>query len=201
MLPGLDSRSLCLLRQTLGYYDGLADFAFVLQGLGSGPISLFGSDYLKQKYLPHVATGKMLAAFALSEPEAGSDAAAMTTTATRTKDGYRINGVKTWISNADIADFYVVFARTENDEVDGVTAFVVDADNPGLKVTDRFSLCAPHPIGTLTFTDCEIPVHRSRCCLLARLSRSLGKGYFATAHHPLCRDGQNVCHRSGATHH
>ena len=157
-LPGLDSRSLCLLRQTLGYYDGLADFAFVLQGLGSGPISLFGSEHLKQKYLPHVASGKMLAAFALSEPNAGSDAAAMTTRATRTKDGYRINGVKTWISNADIADFYTVFARTENDEVDGVTAFVVDANTPGLKVTDRFNLCAPHPIGTLTFTDCEIPV-------------------------------------------
>lgn len=157
-LPGLDSRSLCLLRQTLGYYDGLADFAFVLQGLGSGPISLFGSEHLKQKYLPHVASGKMLAAFALSEPNAGSDAAAMTTRATRTKDGYRINGVKTWISNADIADFYTVFARTENDEVDGVTAFVVDADTPGLKVTERFNLCAPHPIGTLTFTDCEIPV-------------------------------------------
>lgn len=157
-LPGLDSRSLCLLRQTLGYYDGLADFAFVLQGLGSGPISLFGSEHLKQKYLPHVASGKMLAAFALSEPNAGSDAAAMTTRATRTKDGYRINGVKTWISNADIADFYVVFARTENDEVDGVTAFVVDTNTPGLKVTDRFNLCAPHPIGTLTFTDCEIPV-------------------------------------------
>lgn len=157
-LPGLDSRSLCLLRQTLGYYDGLADFAFVLQGLGSGPISLFGSEHLKQKYLPHVASGKMLAAFALSEPNAGSDAAAMTTRATRTKDGYRINGVKTWISNADIADFYVVFARTENDDVDGVTAFVVDANTAGLKVTDRFNLCAPHPIGTLTFTDCEIPV-------------------------------------------
>ena len=157
-LPGLDSRSLCLLRQTLGYYDGLADFAFVLQGLGSGPISLFGSEHLKQKYLPHVASGKMLAAFALSEPNAGSDAAAMTTRATRTKDGYRINGVKTWISNADIADFYTVFARTENDEVDGVTAFVVDANTPGLQVTDRFNLCAPHPIGTLTFTDCEIPV-------------------------------------------
>lgn len=157
-LPDLDSRSLCLLRQTLGYYDGLADFAFVLQGLGSGPISLFGSDHLKQKYLPHVATGNMLAAFALSEPDAGSDAAAMTTKATRTKDGYRINGLKTWISNAGIADFYVVFARTENDEVDGVTAFVIDADNPGLKVTEQFSLCAPHPIGTLEFTDCDIPV-------------------------------------------
>lgn len=157
-LPDLDSRSLCLLRQTLGYYDGLADFAFVLQGLGSGPISLFGSEHLKQKYLPHVASGKLLAAFALSEPDAGSDAAAMTTRATRTQDGYRINGVKTWISNADIADFYTVFARTENDEVDGVTAFVVDANTPGLKVTERFNLCAPHPIGTLTFTDCEIPV-------------------------------------------
>ena len=157
-LPGLDSRSLCLLRQTLGYFDGLADFAFVMQGLGSGPISLFGSETLKQKYLPHVASGKMLAAFALSEPDAGSDVAAMTTRATRTSTGYRLNGVKTWISNAGIADFYTVFARVENDEAEGVTAFVVDADTPGLSVTERFDVCAPHPIGTLTFTDCEIPV-------------------------------------------
>lgn len=154
----LDSRSLCLLRQTLGYYDGLADFAFVMQGLGSGPISLFGSEALKQKYLPHVASGKMIAAFALSEPEAGSDVAAMSTRATRTTQGYRLNGVKTWISNADIADFYTVFARVENDEADGVTAFVVDANTPGLRVSERFEVCAPHPIGTLTFTDCEIPV-------------------------------------------
>ncbi len=157
-LTELDSRSICLLRQTLGYYDGLADFAFVMQGLGSGPISLFGSEALKQKYLPHVASGKMLAAFALSEPEAGSDVAAMTTRAMRTTQGYRLNGVKTWISNADIADFYTVFAQVENDEAEGVTAFVVDADTPGLQVTERFDVCAPHPIGTLTFTDCDIPV-------------------------------------------
>jgi acyl-CoA dehydrogenase len=174
LLPELDSRSLCLIRQTLGYYDGLADFAFVLQGLGSGPISLFGSEHLKQKYLPHVASGKMLAAFALSEPDAGSDAAAMSTRATRTRDGYRINGVKTWISNAEIADFYTVFAKTENDEADGVTAFVVDANTPGLTVTERFDLCAPHPIGTLTFTDCEIPLSQ-------RLSEP-GKGFKVAMH-------------------
>ncbi len=157
-LKELDSRSLCLMRQALGYYDGLADFAFVMQGLGSGPISLFGSEALKQKYLPHVASGKMLAAFALSEPDAGSDVAAMRTRATRTSQGYRLNGVKTWISNADIADFYTVFAKVENDEAEGVTAFVVDANTPGLQVTERFDVCAPHPIGTLTFTDCDIPV-------------------------------------------
>jgi len=157
-LKELDSRSLCLMRQALGYFDGLADFAFVMQGLGSGPISLFGSEALKQKYLPHVASGMMLAAFALSEPDAGSDVAAMSTRATRTSHGYRLNGVKTWISNADIADFYTVFAKVENDEADGVTAFVVDANTPGLKVTERFDVCAPHPIGTLTFTDCDIPV-------------------------------------------
>lgn len=160
MFEELDSRSLCLMRQTLGYYDGLADFAFVMQGLGSGPISLFGSEALKQKYLPEVARGNMLAAFALSEPDAGSDVAAMTTRATRTTSGYRINGVKTWISNADIADFYTVFARVENDEAEGVTAFVVDANTPGLAVTERFDVCAPHPIGTLTFTDCDIAVEQ-----------------------------------------
>ena len=160
MFEELDSRSLCLMRQTLGYYDGLADFAFVMQGLGSGPISLFGSEALKQKYLPEVARGNVLAAFALSEPDAGSDVAAMTTRATRTTSGYRINGVKTWISNADIADFYTVFARVENDEAEGVTAFVVDANTPGLAVTERFDVCAPHPIGTLTFTDCDIAVEQ-----------------------------------------
>ena len=156
-LPALDSRSLCLIRQTLSYYDGLADFAFVMAGLGSGPISLFGSDYLKEKYLPKVATGELIAAFALSEPDAGSDVAAMTTRATRTATGYRLNGVKTWISNADIADFYIVFARVEGDEAEGVTAFVVDATTPGLNVSERFDVIAAHPIGSLTFTDCEIP--------------------------------------------
>lgn len=156
-LPALDSRSLCLIRQTLSYYDGLADFAFVMAGLGSGPISLFGSDHLKEKYLPKVASGELIAAFALSEPDAGSDVAAMTTRATRTATGYRLNGVKTWISNADIADFYIVFARVEGDEAEGVTAFVVDATTSGLRVSERFDVIASHPIGSLTFTDCEIP--------------------------------------------
>jgi len=173
-LEELDSRSVCLLRQALGYYDGLADFAFVMQGLGSGPISLFGSEALKQKYLPHVASGKMLAAFALSEPEAGSDVAAMTTRATRTPQGYRLNGVKTWISNADIADFYTVFAKVEHDEAEGVTAFVVDANTPGLQITERFDVCAPHPIGTLTFTDCDIPVTQ-------RIGQA-GKGFKVAMH-------------------
>lgn len=156
-LPELDSRSLCLVRQTLGYYDGLADFAFAMQGLGSGPISLFGTPEQQAKYLPAVVSGQAIAAFALSEPDAGSDVAAMTTRATREGDTYRLNGVKTWISNAGIADFYTVFARTENDDVDGVTAFVVDANTPGLTISERFDVCAPHPIGSLAFSDCVIP--------------------------------------------
>lgn len=157
-LPELDSRSLCVARQTLGYYDGLADFAFAMQGLGSGPIALFGSEALRKNYLPRVATGEAIAAFALSEPDAGSDAAAMTTRATRVGSAYRLNGVKTWISNAGIADFYTVFARLEDDETEGFGAFVIDATTPGLAVSERFDVCAPHPIGTLTLTDCEIPV-------------------------------------------
>ena len=156
--PTLDSRSLCLQRQTLGRHDGLADFSFAMQGLGSGPISLFGSEDMQARYLPAVAEGKKIAAFALSEPEAGSDAAAMQTRARREGDAYVINGVKTWISNAGIADFYTVFAYGEHDESDGVSAFLVDADTPGLVVSERFDVCAPHPIGTLTFQDCRIPV-------------------------------------------
>ncbi len=154
----LDSRSLCLQRQTLGRHDGLADFCFAMQGLGSGPISLFGSAKMQARYLPAVAEGKKIAAFALSEPEAGSDAAAMETRATREGDAYVINGVKTWISNAGIADFYTVFAYSDHDESDGVSAFVVNADTPGLTVSERFDVCAPHPIGTLTFQDCRIPI-------------------------------------------
>ena len=156
-LPQLDSRSLCLARQTLGFYDGLADFAFAMQGLGSGPISLFGSSELQAHYLPAVAEGKAIAAFALSEPDAGSDVAAMSTRATREGNQYRLNGTKTWISNAGIADFYTVFAQTDNDEASGVSAFVVDANTPGLTVSERFDVCAPHPIGTITFDDCVIP--------------------------------------------
>ncbi len=168
-LPTLDSRSLCLARQTLGYYDGLADFAFAMQGLGSGPISLFGTPEQQAKYLPAVAEGQAIAAFALSEPDAGSDVAAMTTCAAREGDHYRLNGVKTWISNAGIADFYTVFARTQNDDVDGVTAFLVDANTPGLRVSERFDVCAPHPIGSLEFKDCLIPASQ-------RISES-GRGF------------------------
>lgn len=155
-LAALDSRSLCLIRQILGYYDGLADFSFAMQGLGSGPLSLFGGAEQQAQYLPEVAAGRKIAAFALSEPDAGSDAAAMTTKAVRHGDKYHLHGVKTWISNAGIADFYTVFARTENDETNGVTAFVVDANTPGLEVSERFDVCAPHPIGTLSFKDCVI---------------------------------------------
>ena len=155
-LAKLDSRSLCLIRQILSYHDGLADFSFAMQGLGSGPLSLFGSAELQAQYLPDVAQGRLIAAFALSEPDAGSDAAAMTTRAVRHGDKYHLHGIKTWISNAGIADFYTVFARTENDTVDGVTAFVVNANTPGLTVSERFEVCAPHPIGTLTFDDCVI---------------------------------------------
>lgn len=155
-LAKLDSRSLCLIRQILSYYDGLADFSFAMQGLGSGPLSLFGSPELQAQYLPDVAQGRLIAAFALSEPDAGSDAAAMTTRAVRRGDKYHLHGLKTWISNAGIADFYTVFARTENDSVDGVTAFVVNANTSGLTVSERFEVCAPHPIGTLTFDDCVI---------------------------------------------
>jgi acyl-CoA dehydrogenase len=155
-LTKLDSRSLCLIRQILSYHDGLADFSFAMQGLGSGPLSLFGSPVLQAQYLPAVAEGRKIAAFALSEPDAGSDAAAMTTRAVRRGDKYHLHGLKTWISNAGIADFYTVFARTENDSVDGVTAFVVNANSPGLTVSERFEVCAPHPIGTLAFDDCVI---------------------------------------------
>jgi acyl-CoA dehydrogenase len=155
-LAKLDSRSLCLIRQILSYHDGLADFSFAMQGLGSGPLSLFGSSELQAQYLPDVAQGRLIAAFALSEPDAGSDAAAMTTRAVRHGEKYHLHGLKTWISNAGIADFYTVFARTENDSVNGVTAFVVNANTPGLTVSERFEVCAPHPIGTLTFDDCVI---------------------------------------------
>ncbi|WP_420126565.1 acyl-CoA dehydrogenase family protein [Longimicrobium sp.] len=152
----LDVRSLCLARETLGRAWGLADFAFAMQGLGSGPISLFGSDALKQRYLPPVARGERIAAFALSEPDAGSDVAAMQTTARRVDGGYVIDGTKTWISNAGIADHYVVFTRFPEAGERGYAAFVVDADNPGLRVSERIDVIAPHPLGTLAFDGCRV---------------------------------------------
>jgi acyl-CoA dehydrogenase len=155
-----DVRTLCLARETLAWREGLADFAFAMQGLGSGPITLFGSDEIKGRYLPRVASGEAIAAFALSEPDAGSDAAAITATATPDGTGHvRLNGTKTWISNGGIADFYVVFARTgEAPGAKGVSAFVVDAGTPGLEVTERIEVIAPHPLATLRFDGCRVPL-------------------------------------------
>lgn len=154
----LDVRSLCLLRETLAYHSGLADFCFAMQGLGSGPISLFGSPALKAEFLPGVASGATIAAFALSEKEAGSDVSAMTTRAERDGDHYLLNGEKTWISNAGIAGFYTVFARTgEAPGARGLSAFVVAADTPGLTVSERIDVISPHPLGTLVFENCRVP--------------------------------------------
>jgi acyl-CoA dehydrogenase len=156
----LDVRTLCLAREILAYHDGLADFAFAMQGLGSGSITLYGSPEVKLRYLPRVRDGLAIAAFALSEPEAGSDVAAMATTAVPDGPGhFRINGVKTWISNGGIADYYVVFARTgEAPGARGLSAFVVDADTLGLSVTERIDAIAPHPLATLAFEDVRVPV-------------------------------------------
>ncbi|MGB3318885.1 MAG: acyl-CoA dehydrogenase family protein, partial [Sphingopyxis granuli] len=154
----LDIRSLALIRETLARHSGLADFAFAMQGLGSGTISLFGTDAQKRAYLPDVAAGRKIAAFALTEPASGSDVASMETTATRTGDGYRVDGAKTYISNGGIADYYVLFARTgEAPGAKGVSAFIVDADTPGLAVTERIAVIAPHPLATLTFTGMALP--------------------------------------------
>ena len=152
----LDVRALCLCRETLAQVAPLADFAFAMQGLGAGPIVLFGSDVLKDRYLPGVRDGERIAAFALTEPEAGSDITAMRTTATRDGQGWRLDGTKTFISNAGIAHHYVVFARIDGGEGKGYGAFVVDADNPGLAVTERITTIAPHPLGTVALNDCKV---------------------------------------------
>lgn len=154
----LDSRALCLMRETLAYHDGLADFAFAMQGLGSGPIAFGGDDATKAAWLPRVAAGRAIAAFALSEPEAGSDVAAMKTTARRDGDAYVLDGSKTWISNGGIADLYTVFARTSDvPGARGISAFVVPADAPGLEIAERIDVIAPHPLATLRFRDCRVP--------------------------------------------
>ncbi len=154
----LDLRSICVLREVFAYHGGLPDFAFVMQGLGSGAISLAGSDALKARYLPRVAEGRAIAAFALSEPDAGSDVAAISTTARLDGGHYVLDGVKTWISNGGIADFYVVVARSgEAAGTRGLSALVVDADMPGLSATERIEIIAPHPMATLRFTGCRVP--------------------------------------------
>lgn len=156
----LDVRTLCLAREILGFHDGLADFSFAMQGLGTGSITLFGSPELKKRYLPNVGAGKAIAAFAISELEAGSDVAALKTTAAPDGNTHvRLNGNKTWISNGGIADHYVVFARTgEAPGARGLSAFMVDADAPGLSVKERIEVIAPHPLATLQFDDVKVPV-------------------------------------------
>jgi acyl-CoA dehydrogenase len=153
----IDSRSLCIARETLARHEGLADFAFAMQGLGSGSISIAGSEEIKHRYLPRVARGEAIAAFALSEPDAGSDVGAMTTSARREGEHYVLDGEKTWISNGGIADFYCVFARTgEAAGARGISAFVVDADAPGVAVAARIELIAPHPLASLRFSGCRV---------------------------------------------
>jgi acyl-CoA dehydrogenase len=165
----LDTRSLCLIRETLARHNGLADFAFAMQGLGSGAISLDGSASQRAHYLPRVARGDAIAAFALSEPDAGSDVAAMACEARVDGDHVVVNGEKTWISNGGIADFYVVFARDSSVQplggaagsatgARGISAFIVDAGTPGFEIAERIEVIAPHPLARLRFTDCRIPL-------------------------------------------
>jgi acyl-CoA dehydrogenase len=154
----IDTRAVCLIRETLARHSGLADFAFAMQGLGSGAISIFGSHEQKQRYLPRVADGNAIAAFAISEPDAGSDVAALQCAARKDGDSYLINGEKTWISNGGIADFYLMFARTgEAAGAKGISAFIVDANTAGLEIAERIEVMAPHPLARLVFQDCRIP--------------------------------------------
>lgn len=155
----IDTRAICIIRETLARYSGLADFAFALQGLGSGAITLFGNPSQKKNYLTRVGQGSAIAAFALSEPESGSDVASLQCTARLDGDRYVLNGEKTWISNGGIADFYVLFARTgEAPAARGITAFVVDAGTPGFDIAERIEIMAPHPLARLRFKDCSIAV-------------------------------------------
>ena len=156
-LAAVDSRALCVARETLAYHDGLADFAFAMQGLGSGAITLAGSDAQKARWLPAVAQGTAIAAFALSEPDAGSDVAAMTTRARRDGDGWVLDGCKTWISNGGIADFYCVFARTGDENgTRGISAFLVPAQAPGLAIVERIEVIAPHPLARVELAGCRV---------------------------------------------
>jgi acyl-CoA dehydrogenase len=153
----IDVRTLALIRETLARHSGLADFAFAMQGLGAGPISLFGSLEQRNAWLPRTRAGKAIAAFALSEPDSGSDVANIVTAARRDGNGFILDGEKTWISNGGIADFYVVFARTgEAPGARGLSAFIVEADNPGLEIAERLHVIAPHPLARLRFDRCRV---------------------------------------------
>jgi acyl-CoA dehydrogenase len=153
----LDVRSICIMRESLAYHSGLADFVFAMQGLGTGAITEFGSDEQRERYLPPVLRGEAIAAFAVSERDAGSDIGAMQTTAVRDGDAFIIDGEKTWISNAGIADFYVVVCRYPEAGERGYAAFVVDAGTLGLDVAERVHINAPHVLGTLRFQQCRVP--------------------------------------------
>jgi acyl-CoA dehydrogenase len=155
----IDTRAICLIRETLAYHNGLADFAFAMQGLGSGAISLQGTPEQKQRYLSRVAQGQAIAAFALSEPDAGSDVANLQCAAHVDGNFAVLEGEKTWISNGGIADFYVVFCRTgEAPGPRGISAFIVDADTPGLEIAERIEVIAPHPLARLRFRNCRVPL-------------------------------------------
>ena len=154
----LDVRSLCLIRETLARHDSLADFSFAMQGLGTGAISLFGTEAQKTEWLPLTCAGKAIAGFALTEPQSGSDVANATMTATKDGDSYILNGEKTWISNGGIADVYTLFARTgDAPGAKGLSAFIVPAQLDGLEIIERLETIAPHPLARLGFTDCRIP--------------------------------------------
>ncbi|MEN2386745.1 acyl-CoA dehydrogenase family protein [Comamonas sp. A7-5] len=166
----IDTRAICLIRETLARHSGLADFAFAMQGLGSGAISLAGSEEQKKRYLSLVARGDAISAFALSEPDAGSDVAAMACEATLEGDHYVINGEKTWISNGGIADFYVVFVRTgEAAGSRGLSALIVEAGTPGFEIAERINVIAPHPLARLKFSNCRVPA--------AQLVGAAGEGF------------------------
>ncbi|MEO8058629.1 MAG: acyl-CoA dehydrogenase family protein [Burkholderiales bacterium] len=155
----IDTRAICLIRETLARHSGLADFAFAMQGLGTGAISLDGTLAQKQRYLARVSKGEAISAFALSEPDAGSDVAAMACAARVDGDHAVLNGEKTWISNGGIADFYVVFARSgEAPGARGISAFIVDAGTPGFEIAERIDVIAPHPLARLRFTNCRVPL-------------------------------------------
>ena len=163
----IDTRAICLIRETLARHCGLADFAFASQGLGSGAISLFGSAAQRRRYLPKVASGEAICAFALSEPGAGSDVAALQCAARLDAAGdgegegecYILDGEKTWISNGGIADMVVVFARTgKSPGARGISAFIVDAGLAGFEIAEQIHTIAPHPLARLRFTGCRVPV-------------------------------------------
>jgi acyl-CoA dehydrogenase len=154
----LDVRALCVVREHLAYESSLADLMFAMQGLGSFPVTLAGSDELKRTILPRVKAGEAIAAFAITEPEAGSDVSAIQTTARRDGPDFVVDGVKTFISNAGLADFYTVFAKTDRDKGSkGISAFVVERNAPGFLFEEKIELIAPHPIGRIRFDGCRVP--------------------------------------------